>query len=300
MTPNGRNTSFGGQVVQQSLAAAGFEIRTPHVSLVETARPTVRYDAILVQSAWNIIPRSLFNELMAPYPPRMRRRAQARRVVARANLRRSERVVCFTLAVAEVLNAEFGVQAVVAPVTIPIHDWREPVKRVPDGVPFAFVPGTVTWYKQPLKALDWLSENTPDLTHVVFCGVDDGSGCWEEVLQQADLRGYTVERICVPHDAVYEYYANAALVILPSILESLGFGLTEALLHGSRVVASAIPTHMEISSRTGVNAEWLVGPNDTHRPASTTRTSRISFSEATSEWASAAQALGLTQLATRE
>ena len=284
--------SLGGQVVESSLASAGFDTRTPGVSLVETASPARRYSAILLQSAWNALPYADFSRMIAPYPGAMRRRAYARRVVARLNLRRAGRVVCLTEAVAELLHESTGIEAEVAAVTVPIHDWIDPVPINVRTLGIAVVPGTVTWYKRPSEALRWLSSTGIDIKLVKFCGKDDGSGCWQDLDRVARELGITIERTVMPHHELYKLYASADVTILPSALESLGFGLSEALLHSNRVIASGIPPHREVAARTGIAPEWLT--SDVDPPfAIESRSRRISFDEARLEWQRAGSALGL-------
>src|SRR5699024_4066797 len=147
--------SKGGQVVKDSLDEAGFDIATPGVSLVETAPALRRYDAVLLQNAWDVINWRDFLRELRPYPLRMRWRAHLRRLVSRWNMLRARKVVCLTYAVATQLKESTGIAATVAPVTIPIHDWPDQVTITQPDEPYAFVSGSVTWYKRPHQALPW-------------------------------------------------------------------------------------------------------------------------------------------------
>lgn len=287
-----RQTSFGGQVVDRSLTAAGYETATPGVSLVESAALQGRYSALLVQNAWNVLPRSEFSRMLAPYPPGLVRRAWARRWLARWNIRRADKVVCLTRSVAQMLRDDMGVDAEVAAVTAPVDDWAEP--SIEDALAVALVPGTVTWYKRPVAALEWLATAETGTRHVIYCGKDDGSGCWREVTRSAGGLGLTVERTTVPHRDLYRLYASASVVLLPSALESLGFGLSEALLHARRVVASPIAPHREIAARTGGPVEWW---GQDASMAGDPADLRITLAEAMAEWRAAGEALGLDRLA---
>ena len=293
MATSGR-VSFGGMVVEDSLSALGFRVSDDRVALVETASPRLRYDAVLLQSAWNVLSPPLFREYMRPYPSAMKRRARLRRLVARTNLRRAGRVVCLTETVANMLADSLGIRAEVAPVTVPLHDWLEPAPcdaQEEQSDRFALVPGTVTWYKQPELALSWLSDNDEPSTldRVVFLGRDDGSGSWLEVRRQGERRGIAVEQFTVPHSQVYDLYRRARVTVLPSRLESLGFGLSEALLHSPRVWASPIPPHREVAGRTGREPTWI-GEAPIGRAR---RQGLITRAVAESEWVSVGEALGL-------
>lgn len=291
-----RHLSFGGHVVQLSLGAAGFNPQTAGASLVESARPTRRYESILLQNAWNVVSRAQFTQMLKPYPTRLRRRAAARRQVARFNLRHARRVVCLTSAVAAMLLEDMGIDSVVAPVTVPIHDWRDRLTSRAAHPPRALVPGTVTWYKQPRLALEWMVSAGMGVTHAVFCGKDDGSGCWQDVLRTSERLGLTVERMTVPHADLYSLYSTASVAILPSSLESLGFGLGEALLHAPRVVATPIAPHLEVAARTRLQPEWMQ-TTDGAVISDRLRGSRpITLAEATAQWTNAALALELQRI----
>jgi len=212
------------------------------------------------------------------------------------NLRRADRVVCLTQAVAELAAKVLDEPLMVAPVTAPIHDWRSAERAVGVRTDFALVPGTLTWYKRPLAALEWLAENDPTIRRVVYCGRDDGSGCWPEVERLVAELDMTAQRRVVPHEELYSLYAQARVVILPSSLESLGLGLSEALLHANRVVASPIPAHVEVAHRVRSSPEWLPGFSSTGVAEALDATRKISLTEATEEWRSAAKALGLAPL----
>lgn len=58
-----------------------------------------------------------------------------------------------------------------------------------------------------------------------------------------------------------ELYARAACFVLPSLLEGLPLTLLEAAAHGTPVIASAIPPHVEVLERAGPGRR-LVRPGD--------------------------------------
>lgn len=286
--------SQGGQVVESSLWVAGFDPYTPEMRLVETASPHRKYDTILVQNAWNAISKDDFLRELRPYPQSMRVRAYLRRIVARRNMRVSRRVICLTNAVATQIFDSTGVCAHVAPVTLPVHHWGNPSRQPASDMTYALVTGTVTWYKRPHIALRWVANNLPEIDVVRFAGKDDGSGCWQSVVQLANTLGIRVERVFVKHEEIYNMYAGATVTVMPSALESLGFGLSEALMYSNRVVASQIAAHVEVAGRVGATPEWLGGAIST--PNLHCSKQLINKERALQEWQNAGRTLGLNMI----
>jgi glycosyltransferase involved in cell wall biosynthesis len=288
--------SMGGQVVADSFAAVGFTHKPPGVAMVETVTPHRRYRCVLVQSAWNVIPRSDFLELIEPYPSKMKRRAVARRAVAHINIRRADTVLCFTQAAADLVRNNLGVEARVAPVSLPMHDLHAPAvpticSDIDGGQPFALVPGSVTWYKRPESAVNVVAQAEPGLRHILYCGSDDGSGAWERVRSDANQAGIRVTRRRVSRAELYTLYKRAQAIVLPSALETLGFALSEAMYFGSGTVhASAIPAHVEIAERVGgTSPKWigLAGESVAETCAV------VTVDSIRMQWVAAGQALGL-------
>lgn len=251
--------SLGGEVVESSLAVAGYELNNPEVSLVETAIPKFRpFRVVLAQNAWNFLPEATFRAMASPYPLKMRIRMRQRRTVARVNVSRSQRVVCMSEAMAKLVE-DYGVDSSkirVAPAYLPL-DMR--IRATDNGTAEwtdeVLVPGTVTWYKRPQDALALAADR--GFRRLRFLGPDDGSGCWQEVREIARSRGLLVSREVHSRAAMHEALTTASLVVLPSGLESLGFSLGEAIAHARKVVASPLPAHVEAANWFGVEPEWL-------------------------------------------
>jgi glycosyltransferase involved in cell wall biosynthesis len=254
----GRRSS-GGRVVEDSLAQVGYTFR-PGVQIVETARPRIRpADAVLVQNAWNFLPEAEFRELARPYPARMRRRMEQRRLLARLNTRRTARIVALTTPMAELVERSVGRSIEVSEVLYPLSllETAEDRSDLPEE-PFVLVPGTLTWYKDPLASVALVAAR-PDLPdRVVLAGADDGSGCWAEVQRMAATLGLRVTGAPVPPPVMRTALRSAATVIVGSRLESLGFSLAEALaLAPGQVIASPLPSHRAIAEKIGRAPEWL-------------------------------------------
>ncbi|WP_151084281.1 glycosyltransferase family 4 protein [Nocardioides cynanchi] len=251
--------SLGGRVVEDSLARVGYSFR-PAVQLVETARPRLRRaEVVLVQNAWNFLPAVEFRELARPYPSPMRRRMEQRRLLARLNTRRAERIVALTTPMAELAGRSTGRPVEVSEVLYPLSllDPADDHTGLPDE-PFVLVPGTLTWYKDPVLALTVVAAR-PDLPRrVVLAGPDDGSGCWTEIQRVASTLGLRVTGGPVTAAVMRTALRRADAVIVGSRLESLGFSLTEALaLAPGRVLASPLASHVTLAERVGRLPEWL-------------------------------------------
>ncbi|MEI2777018.1 MAG: glycosyltransferase [Tetrasphaera sp.] len=290
-----RRESAGGGVVRESLAEAGVTAWPDRVSLVETARSRRALDAILVQSAWNVVPMTIFAQLLRPYPARMQAIASARRALAQAQIRRARRVVTLTESVAALVEQTTGRTPIVAPVTAGLQDWADLAEQSAEQDigrgEHALVVGTVSWFKRPWLALDVIHRHRPHLREIVFAGGDDGSGCWDVVQHHAAGYGLTVRRVQVPHAQMAALYRSAGACVLPSALESLGFGLVEALLACPDVIAARIPPHAEMAARLGVSPSWItadgLGFPSGGRPV-------LGVASVTDEWRSVADALGLS------
>lgn len=288
-----RRLSFGGQAVENSLSELGFQLADSSVALVETSLPPRRHRAVLLQSAWNVVPPLEFRRLISPYPAGMKLRAFLRRRVALRNLHLAERIVCLTDAISQQLKETTRLSASVAPATIPLLHAQNVASKSPPPCDsgFAIVPGSMTWYKRPMDAISWCQAELT-IRRVVFAGEDDGSGCWSRVVEVAGEAGIEVNRVVLGASELREALAQASVAILPSELESLGFGLSEALLHTGRVVARPIPAHIEIASRVGRHPEWMSEVVSDPPPM---RPRLISLADAKSEWENVGHSLGLAK-----
>ena len=283
--------SLGGTVVEDSLRGVGFTLPGEQCALVETQRPRrAPFTAVLAQNAWNVLPRAEFTRLAAPYPPRMVTRMRLRRLVSAMNLRRARHVVCLSEAMGDLVRASGvpGERVVVAPAYLAL-DMAEPATTGAEqaGEPYVLVPGTMTWYKDPQQALTTAAEL--GLAQVRFAGPDDGSGCWEDVQQVALAKGLRVSLETLGRDGMRRALREAALVVLPSRLESLGFSLGEALHHADRVVASALPAHVEAATWLGSSPAWLPDYDVVAAAPTTLR----SGPDVLAHWVAVGEALGL-------
>ncbi|MEM7202761.1 MAG: glycosyltransferase family 1 protein [Planctomycetota bacterium] len=115
------------------------------------------------------------------------------------------------------------------------------------GRPYALMLGTIEPRKNHLAVLRaWpkIPDPKPDLVVV-------GRRGWEcdaivGRLREAEARGEAIWHDAVDDAAAFNWLANAALLIYPSLLEGFGFPPLEALAMGTPVVASDIPALREV------------------------------------------------------
>lgn len=274
--------------------------------MVETALPLASrgYHRVLAQNAWNVLPSQDFRRLTAPYPARLVRRMKARRSLARWNLKHADMVVCLTESMAELtaplVRSELEISRVTLPMDVMDSDGRRPQElRDPSHSPTILVPGSVTWYKRPERAVQLAAELSlaaGRTAHVLFAGAEDGSGAWRHVCAEAKHVGVSVARQILDRSAIIEAFQTAETVLLPSELESLGFGLSEALVLSKTVIASNIPAHRELAKRVGREPTWITeaGPVVTpSHPLDGLRPRAKSASAVRGEWVDLGRILGL-------
>jgi glycosyltransferase involved in cell wall biosynthesis len=116
-------------------------------------------------------------------------------------------------------------------------------------------------------------EKAPDLLARAFAMVDrdlplviaGGSSFTDGYVAELQELAGRDRRIIMPGyvfgDALHELYSNAAVFVLPSLLEGLPLTLLEALAYDRPVVASSIPPHVEVL-RTSGPARRLVPPGE--------------------------------------
>ena len=119
-----RRISFGGQVVEQCFrAAASTPTRQARRS---SSRPAAgRFDAVLLQNAWNVLPTTEFGSVSGLTPEDCATGlGQATHCLAQSATRGPRRVPHGGRR--ELAMTTLDGPLVVAPVTAPIHDWRAP------------------------------------------------------------------------------------------------------------------------------------------------------------------------------
>lgn len=245
-------------MVADSLEKVGMGTLPSFSSLVETTRQR-DLDVVMVQNAWNVIPRREFWVLLRPYPLGWKARAVARRLVAHWNFRRARKVVCLTAAIAELVRPYSKGRVVVTPVACPLGFALDSSSRPLDPVKgTCVVVGSLTWYKRPWLALEVVHRQAPEIKHVTFLGAIDQPRIWSLLQQYSSKLGITIEQEKVSHAEMAARYGAAAVTVLPSALESLGFGVVEALVLGNRVLAADIPAHRDAARALGGRQpEWF-------------------------------------------
>lgn len=259
--------SLGGSLVESSLKFFGFSTEARHLAIVETSPPRRRgYDVVLVQNAWNVIPTTVFKEMLDPYSQRMRRRMWARRALAHYNIAQAGNVICLTEYMTDLCSARTKATCT----TVPVHAPPDVTRCAPGSQGTSgdatkiLIPGTVTWYKNPAAGIEYARTVQGELgrpSEVLLAGPDDGSGCLASMVTEARRCNVSLRHEVLNRNEMLRKLIEADVVCLGSRLESLGFSMAEALLLSSRVVASSIPTHKEISLRIGREPSWDFSPS---------------------------------------
>lgn len=291
--------SLGGYVVEAGLTTAGYEIGVRgDVALVETARPhRGPYRIVLAQNAWNVVDIVTFWRLLRKHPMRRWPRYVMRRLIAMLNLRRSQKVVCLTHAMAAMCEP-YARHVVASPVTVPV-DFLAASARQDDQswAQTVLVPGTVTWHKNPVRAVQTaqqLQAKGHSIKRIVFAGSDDGSGCWQEVKSAASAAGLCCSRRQLSREEMAVACASSYAVVIPSSLESLSLSIAEALFTASMVLASDIPAHREVAGRIGRQPIWL-DDQANFDIATVQSRPRIQIDQFKREWNELGQSLGLAR-----
>lgn len=250
--------SDGGNTVESGLSQVGY-IQGHGVALVETVAPRRKpFSIVLAQSAWNFVDVDTKNRLQHKYPRKYQAKIAARRAVAALNVKRADKIVCLSDYMSQLVFRQTGRDSTVVSLASTLDSTATKESTTP---PYdVLVPGTITWYKQPSRALDGStlgSEPWQPGTRFLFAGSDDGFGAWQEIRDIAERKHYIVETKHLSRQQLIAAYRNIPVTILPTALESLSFCLIEALNLAPSVWATAIPPHREVAQRIGREPRWL-------------------------------------------
>lgn len=291
--------SLGGQVVEAGLTSVGFHwCDHAELSLIETARPHWHpYRVVMAQNAWNVVRTREFISLLRRHPVRSWPRFALRRMIAHINLRRADQVVCLTHAMG-VMCARFSTEITILPVTVPVDflALAERPRRDDKWADVVLVPGTVTWHKDSPRAIEIFSHlktQRSNIGRVVFAGGDDGSGCWQAVERAAVETGVSCTRAVLSREEMISACASSAMVLIPSVLESLSLSFAESLALADVVVASDLPAHREVADRIGRQPVWLFSDGRLDSAGATPRVD-LDVGRFSGEWAQLGESLART------
>lgn len=287
---------MGGLVVRSSLTACGFDLDTPHVQLTETRPRWGRRNTVLAQNLWNVLPARDFAEASRPYERRSRALMLARRLTANVVLSRANHVVTMSETMATAVSDRIGRPVEARTVSLPlVHTTYSTVDRLPGLDRTIIVPGAVTWYKRPQRALhvaELLRDRGVMTPRLLFAGARTNPDCWAALQQEADQLGLEIHQVQFSQLEMARAMHSAPLTVVPSEVESLGFAFSEALHLAPCVIASGIPAHRELARHVGRLPVWLDDFDGTLRSENPTV---LDVDRVRAEWDALGRALGLSR-----
>jgi glycosyltransferase involved in cell wall biosynthesis len=182
------------------------------------------------------------------------RRLRALERLVRAGVRRARRVVFPSHAAAALIRRRLPLrdeQVAVVPHGISLEVFRDPAATVPSDVPYVFLPAALERHKNISVLIQSLRHVAdPRLEAWIAGGSDTDPACAGDLRRTAESLGLE-DRVRflgpVPYAEVLRYYRGAAALVFPSLLETFGHPLLEAMASGTPVVAADIPAFREIA-----------------------------------------------------
>lgn len=173
--------------------------------------------------------------------------------LVRLGLWRARRVVFPTRAAADLIGKPMGVEAdrvAVVPHGIDATPFRSGDPPAAD-VPYLFVAAALERHKNLEVLIEGLRYVDDPKLEVWVAGPDHTDpGYARELREKARSLGLA-ERVrflgAVPYEEILGYYRGAVAMVFPSLLETFGIPLLEAMLAEAPIVASDIPTFREIA-----------------------------------------------------
>lgn len=136
----------------------------------------------------------------------------------------------------------------------------EAVKSVSGGLPYILCVSSFYQYKNLPRLLEAFARLKPEFPHrLVLVGGDGPTLKRGDLLAMAKQLNVEADVVCpgrVPHDQVAAFYRHADLMAMPSLDETFGFPVLEAMALGCPVVTSNVSSIPEIAG----DAAVLVDP----------------------------------------
>ena len=175
--------------------------------------------------------------------------------LARSGARHAAAVVTPSAVAIETVTRELGLapgKANVVPHGISLEAFDGDSRSSESGAPYVFLPANLERHKNidvMIESLVHLAE--PRVEIVVAGGRVLDADCAADLEALARARGVT-DRVHfigpVPYREILAYYRGAAALVFPSLLESFGHPLLEAMLAGTPIIASDLPIFHEVAA----------------------------------------------------
>ena len=180
------------------------------------------------------------------------------RVVIPVGLRRARRIVFPTRASADLICPRLGIRE--QRVAVVHHgisgEAFEGGARAPAGVPYLFLPAALERHKNIGLLIESMRHvSDPDLELWIAGQSITDPQCAAELRALVDRLGLAAKvRFLgsVPYREIMGYYRGARALVFPSVIETFGHPLLEAMLAGTPILASDIPAFREIGGEAAV------------------------------------------------
>jgi glycosyltransferase involved in cell wall biosynthesis len=182
-------------------------------------------------------------------------RLRALERLVRLGLPRARRIVLPSRAAAELIGRRVPLPAervAIVPHGVSAELFDADARSAPARAPYLFLPAPLERHKNLavlIRSLGLMSDATLELWIAGHDSTDPDHA--------AELRGLVAEQGLggrvrflgsVPYREIVAYYRGAVALVFPSLLETFGHPLLEAMLAGTPIVASDIPAFREIAS----------------------------------------------------
>lgn len=193
--------------------------------------------------------------------------------MVRLGLRRADRVVFPSRAAADLITKRIPIapeRIAVIPHGISRDAFRDdPAPLAADTPPYLFLPAALERHKNIPVLLECLAHVEDRRLQVwIAGGSETDPACKAELLRVVEsLRLETRVRFLgqVPYAEILRYYRGAVALVFPSLIETFGHPLLEAMLAGTPIIAADIPSFREIAG----DAALYFSPRDPVRLAQT-------------------------------
>jgi len=182
------------------------------------------------------------------------RRTRALYRFARVGVRRCREIICPTRAAADVIAASIGIDAgriKVVPHGIAAEAFEADAAAHAASVPYLFVSAAVERHKNLGVVIEALVRQPDPALELWIAGTvltDPGyAAAVRGVAQRLGVEKRVHFLGAIPYRDMLAYYRGAAVFVFPSLIETFGHPLLEAMLAGSPIVAADIPSFREIA-----------------------------------------------------
>ena len=139
---------------------------------------------------------------------------------------------------------------------------RQQVAQVVGDKPYILCVSSFYPYKNLFRLIEAFARLKPEYPHkLMFIGTETRGLKKDALFAYAERLGVRHDVLClgrVPHDEIAKFYRHAALMAMPSLDETFGFPVLEAMALGCPVVTSNVSSMPEITGEAAV----LVNPYD--------------------------------------